>query len=243
MTSSLAATADLAHLLADDLDNSDMPLRPPFEYDMAAAQKADAGEAMRSYLSSLDRQTADTQKKTEQDKINASKALLNKPNLSSPKTPIIPSSSSSTTTPLSGLSSNTTTPTPQSPSLSSTNFTSGGALIRPKSANRDMHLHAAAALAFDGTIGSAASKPTVWAGAARPQTSNSLFQRPGTAYTIVDTEGKEQAQLSLAEQTRSFNAVSEKGKAPTNFLQEESSDHLQNARYIIDTGFIALLDS
>lgn len=83
---------------------------------------------------------------------------------------------------------------------------------RPRSANRDLHLQAAAALAFEGTSGSLSTSarpvsPWMSPPSHRPTTSGSLFQRPGTAYSVHDIEGKEQAQLSLAEQTKAFNEV------------------------------------
>ncbi|CAD6569937.1 MAG: hypothetical protein CYPHOPRED_003662 [Cyphobasidiales sp. Tagirdzhanova-0007] len=201
VTNVLAATADLAHLLADDLDIGDMCRRPPYEHDMSASQRADTGEAMRSYLTALDRQNvSDAQKKVDSDKFDASKALLNNSNFSPMPHSAVNSPSHSTAT---------STPRPGSPAADSGHLPNPP--IRPRSANRDMHLHAAAALAFDGTMGNVASKGPMWTGLSghtRPQTSSSLFQRPGTSYTMVDAEGKEQAQLSLAEQTRAFNEAS-----------------------------------
>lgn len=181
---------------------------------------------MRAYLTSLDKVNADPHKKSDAERRDiANKSLLNRFSSMSPKT-----SSPS-------VSQSPHVPTPSNHSTSSTSTSNGGSLPslgnsslttnqpRPRSANRDMHLHAAAALAFDGTSGGAATSTSAsssssspafggrqytWTGipaSARPTTSGSLFQRPGTAYSMMDNEGKAQAQLSLSEQTKAFIEV------------------------------------
>lgn len=190
VTAVLAATPDLAHLLADELDPMDMPPRPPFEHDMAEAQRQDTNQAMQSYLNSLDRSKQDNQqKKSEAER----REIAKKSSMSRLRGSPNPSPNRS--------------PKPDASRCPAANTP------RPKSANRDMHLQAAAALAFDNTLGAPKGPANGfgWSGvpaSARPTTAVSMFQRPGTAYSVVDTEGKARAQLSLAEQTQAFNDVS-----------------------------------
>lgn len=207
----LAATADLAHLLADELDPVDMPPRPPFELDGSASQSHSTNEAMRTYLTSLEKATNDGMpRRSEVDRREISKrnSLLDKfPGLAA-----VPSGGSAANAP--GASSvsgeqaaNAMLGLPNLPSVTVS-----------KSSNRDMHLHAATALAFDGTMGStsparpssSSSQPGIHGMEKpyRPTTANTIFQRPGTAMTVVDTEGKARAQLSLAEQAKEFDEVS-----------------------------------
>lgn len=171
-----------------------MAPRPPFEHDLAGTQMHDTGEAMRNYLKSLDRGAAPEKPK-------------NSPPRSSPPSKGMLSAQGwaqqASNSPLLGANNS------QLPSTSSLTPTP-----RPRSANRDMHLHAAAALAFDGTMGTvnpARGGASGWSQAPvhpRPTTSNSIFARPDTAYSMVDTKGKEDAQLSLAEKTKAFNEAS-----------------------------------
>lgn len=208
MTSVLAATADLAHLLADELDPVDMPPRPPFELDGSASQSHSTNEAMRTYLTSLERATADgVTKRSELERLEIDKrnSLLDR----FPALAAVPSGGSAATSPSAGVD-RSTTPMPGVPTLP--------AVTVSKSSNRDMHLHAATALAFDGTMGStsparpssSSSQPGIHGMERpyRPSTANTIFQRPGTAMTVVDTEGKARAQLSLAEQAKEFDEVS-----------------------------------
>lgn len=185
VTAVLAATPDLAHLLADELDPMDMPPRPPFEHDMAEAQRQDTNLAMQSYLNSLDRSKQDSQqKKSEAERREIAKK--------------------------SSMSRMRGSPNPSHSPKPDTSRCPLANTPRPKSANRDMHLQAATALAFDNTLGAPKGPANGfgWSGvpaSARPTTAVSMFQRPGTAYSVVDTEGKARAQLSLAEQTQAFN--------------------------------------
>lgn len=193
MTAQLAATPDLAHLLADDLDPVEMAPRPPYEHDLVESQRQNTDQAMRSYLDSLDKQkTASASQKADAERRDiANKSSLLQKWRGSPVLPGTPQSLGGTHSPALGGNG----PVPQA---------------RPRSANRDMHLQAAAALALDNTMASS-SRPISWNGGVplsnRPTTSASLFQRPGTAYSMVDTEGKAKAQLSLSEQTKAFTEV------------------------------------
>jgi hypothetical protein len=170
-----------------------MAPRPPFEHDLATTQMHDTGVAMRNYLKSLDRSA--TPEKGASRPATPNMSLLSSfqqdgRNHQNPTSPILGTSK-----------------LPGSPSLSQT---------RPRSANRDMHLHAATALAFDGTMGSTNPARGGTAGWGqpplpthpRPTTMNKIFARPDTAYSMVDTKGKEEAQLSLAEKTKAFNEAS-----------------------------------
>lgn len=168
-----------------------MAPRPPFEHDLAGAQMHDTGEAMRAYLKSLDRTTGN--EKSAHRPNTPNKAMLSVQGWGQQlgQSPVLGGSNSP-------LPAGSASPTP-----------------RPRSANRDMHLHAATALAFDGTMGTVnparGGSSHGWAQAPvhpRPTTSNSIFARPDTAYSMVDTKGKEEAQLSLAEKTKAFNEAS-----------------------------------
>lgn len=161
-----------------------MPPRPLFEDDLVESQTVQTNEAMRAYLTSLDSKEADPlHKKSEIERRD-----------------IVGRNSSVVGSPATGYL--------DSPVMGRGNVPSPAS--RPRSANRDMHANAAAAL-FDGSAGmqtKSFQSPTANFGmssAARPQTSASLFARPGTAYSMVDTEGKAQAQHSLAEQTQALN--------------------------------------
>ena len=198
MTAQLAATPDLAHLLGDDLDPVDMAPRPPYEHDLVESQRQDTDLAMRSYLDSLDKdKTIPSTRKADLER----RDIANKSSLLSKirGSPVLPGTPHSTTK-QAGTSS---------PALGAAACPNQQA--RPRSANRDMHLQAAAALALDNSMGSS-SRPLSWNGGVplsnRPTTSGSLFQRPGTAYSMVDTEGKARAQMSLHEQTKAFTEVS-----------------------------------
>lgn len=193
VTNVLSATPDLAHLLDDALDPCVMAPRPPFEHDLSTTQMHDTGEAMRSYLKSLDR-GASTEKPAD-----------TLPRAAVPNAAMLSAQGWGQQFP------------GGSPVLGANNISNPAAspAPRPRSANRDMHLHAAAALAFDGTMGTVTpargSTPGGWSQAPihpRPTTSNSIFARPDTAYSMVDTKGKEEAQLSLAEKTKAFNEAS-----------------------------------
>ncbi|KAK9894953.1 hypothetical protein P389DRAFT_86721 [Cystobasidium minutum MCA 4210] len=194
VTNVLSATPDLAHLLDDKLDPYVMAPRPPFEHDLAGTQMHDTGEAMRNYLKSLDRG-----------------ATTDKPANSSPR----PSTPNRSMLSVQGWGQNVgNSPVLGGNNNSSPTAGSSSPTPRPRSANRDMHLHAAAALAFDGTMGTvnpARGGGQSWSQAPvhpRPTTSNSIFARPDTAYSMVDTKGREDAQLSLAEKTKAFNEAS-----------------------------------
>lgn len=198
VTNVLSATPDLAHLLDDGLDPCVMAPRPPFEHDLAETQMHDAGEAMRNYLKSLDK-GASTDKKMESIAKSqpSSRSTLNVPAQSQ--------SQQASYSPVLGGQHNALPPT------------SSSSTPRPRSANRDMHLHAAAALAFDGAMGhisparAGGGGSQGWAQSPvhpRPPTSSSIFARPDTAYSMVDTKGKEEAELSLAEKTKAFNEAS-----------------------------------
>lgn len=174
-----------------------MAPRPPFEHDLAETQMHDAGEAMRNYLKSLD-------KGASSDKAMETLAKSQPTSRSTLSVPVQTRAQQITGSPVLGASiSQASTSTASTP--------------RPRSANRDMHLHAAAALALDGTMGTVSPArgggggSQGWAQAPvhpRPATSNSIFARPDTAYSMVDTKGKEEAQLSLAEKTKAFNEAS-----------------------------------
>jgi hypothetical protein len=163
-----------------------MPPRPSsFEHDIAQDQKQNATEAMRAYLNSIDKQNAEVD--PHQKSAEARKEIAKKASLSS-------------------MSSNATSPA-MAAQKNGLEGRSSQELPRPRS--KDIHGHAAAALAFDGSTGFS-SKPAQWTGipaSARPTTTGSLFQRPGTAGSYMDSEGKARAQLSLAEQTKEFNEV------------------------------------
>lgn len=195
MTAQLAATPDLAHLLADDLDPVDMAPRPPYEHDLVESQRHNTDQAMRSYLDSLDKDkiASSTTRKADLERRDIANRSSHMQRM--PGSPVPPGSLNSLNVHPSPLGFNNM-PAPPS---------------RPRSANRDMHLQAAAALALDNTMGSS-SRPISWNGGVplsnRPTTSASLFQRPGTAYSMVDTEGKARAQLSLSEQSKAFTEVS-----------------------------------
>lgn len=177
-----------------------MAPRPPFEHDLAETQMQDTGEAMRNYLKSLDRTAVP-------DKAHTSIPQPGTPKLSSLAAPVQRPSSLMTNSPVLG------------PNSGLPHHSGSASTPRPRSANRDMHLHAAAALAFDGTMGTvnpvrgnaAAGGFQSWSQAPvhpRPASSGSIFARPDTAYSMVDTKGKEDAQLSLAEKTKAFNEAS-----------------------------------
>ena len=174
----------------------------PYEHDLIEDQRTNTNQAMRSYLDSLDKnrslpasQKADLERRDIANKSSLLQKIRGSPILSGSPNPALAGNANSNT---------------GSPALAQGPCPLMQTQSRPRSANRDMHLQAAAALALDNTMGSS-SRPLSWNGGVplsnRPTTSASLFQRPGTAYSMVDTEGKAKAQLSLSEQSKAFTEV------------------------------------